>query len=388
MDASMLARPLTDTAPTVPSHRLSVAPMMDWTDRHDRYFLRLISKRTRLYTEMVTTGAILHGDKGRHLDFSPEEHPLALQLGGSDPEQLAECARIAEQWGYDEVNLNVGCPSDRVQNGMFGACLMARPELVARCVEAMRGATCLPVTVKHRIGIDELDSYEHLTHFIRTISGAGCDTFIVHARKAWLQGLSPKENREIPPLRYEVVRQLKTDFPHLTFVLNGGVKSLEEARAHLEWADGVMIGREAYQNPYVLALADSQLFGEERPAPTRRQVVESLLPYVEELLSRGVHLSRLTRHILGLFAGQPGARGWRRVLSERACRAGAGMEVLREALAQLPERVLDEPPASVPQAAEVFPGSPPGRSCAPRRGVTACSWSPGAPEWPWRPRGP
>jgi tRNA-dihydrouridine synthase A len=320
--------------------------MMDWTDRHDRYFLRLISKRTRLYTEMVTIGAILHGDRPRHLDFSKEEHPLALQLGGSEPEKLAECARIAEQWGYHEVNLNVGCPSDRVQNGMFGACLMAKPELVARCVEAMRGATRLPVTVKHRIGIDDLDSYELLTQFIRTVSGAGCDTFIVHARKAFLQGLSPKENREIPPLRYEVVRQLKTDFPHLTLVLNGGVKSLEEARAHLEWADGVMIGREAYQNPYMLAQADALLFGEDRPAPTRRQVVEALMPYVEELLSRGGHLSGVTRHILGLFAGQPGARGWRRVLSERACKPGAGMEVLRDALAQVPERVLDETAAA------------------------------------------
>ena len=333
-------------SPAMPSHRLSVAPMMDWTDRHDRYFLRLISKRTRLYTEMVTIGAILHGDRPRHLDFSKEEHPLALQLGGSEPEKLAECARIAEQWGYHEVNLNVGCPSDRVQNGMFGACLMAKPELVARCVEAMRGATRLPVTVKHRIGIDDLDSYELLTQFIRTVSGAGCDTFIVHARKAFLQGLSPKENREIPPLRYEVVRQLKTDFPHLTLVLNGGVKSLEEARAHLEWADGVMIGREAYQNPYMLAQADALLFGEDRPAPTRRQVVEALMPYVEELLSRGGHLSWVTRHILGLFAGQPGARGWRRVLSERACKPGAGMEVLRDALAQVPERVLDETAAA------------------------------------------
>jgi len=324
-------------SPAMSPHRLSVAPMMDWTDRHDRYFLRLISKRTRLYTEMVTIGAILHGDRPRHLDFSKEEHPLALQLGGSEPEKLAECARIAEQWGYDEVNLNVGCPSDRVQNGMFGACLMAKPDLVARCVEAMRGATRLPVTVKHRIGIDDLDSYELLTHFIRTVSGAGCDTFIVHARKAFLQGLSPKENREVPPLRYEVVRQLKTDFPHLTLVLNGGVKSLEDARAHLEWADGVMIGREAYQNPYMLAQADALLFGEERPAPTRRQVVEALMPYVEELLSRGGHLSWVTRHILGLFAGLPGARGWRRVLSERACKPGAGMEVLRDALAQVPE---------------------------------------------------
>jgi len=324
-------------SPAVPSHRLSVAPMMDWTDRHDRYFLRLISKRTQLYTEMVTIGAILHGDRPRHLDFSKEEHPVVLQLGGSEPEKLAECARIAEQWGYDEVNLNVGCPSDRVQNGMFGACLMAKPDLVARCVEAMRGATRLPVTVKHRLGIDDLDSYELLTRFVRTVHGGGCDTFIVHARKAFLQGLSPKENRDIPPLRYELVRQLKTDFPHLTIVLNGGVKSLEDARAHLEWADGVMIGREAYQNPYMLAQADALIFGEQHPAPTRRQVVEALMPYVEELLSRGGHLSWVTRHILGLFAGLPGARGWRRVLSERACKQGAGMEVLRDALAQVPE---------------------------------------------------
>ena len=329
-------------SPAVPSHRLSVAPMMDWTDRHDRYFLRLISKRTQLYTEMVTIGAILHGDRPRHLDFSKEEHPVVLQLGGSEPEKLAECARIAEQWGYDEVNLNVGCPSDRVQNGMFGACLMAKPDLVARCVEAMRGATRLPVTVKHRLGIDDLDSYELLTQFVRTVHGGGCDTFIVHARKAFLQGLSPKENRDIPPLRYELVRQLKTDFPRLTIVLNGGVKSLEDARAHLEWADGVMIGREAYQNPYMLAQADALIFGEQHPAPTRRQVVEALMPYVEELLSRGGHLSWVTRHILGLFAGLPGARGWRRVLSERACKPGAGMEVLRDALAQVPERVLDE----------------------------------------------
>jgi len=329
-------------SPAVPSHRLSVAPMMDWTDRHDRYFLRLISKRTQLYTEMVTIGAILHGDRPKHLDFSKEEHPVVLQLGGSEPEKLAECARIAEQWGYDEVNLNVGCPSDRVQNGMFGACLMAKPDLVARCVEAMRGATRLPVTVKHRLGIDDLDSYELLTQFVRTVHGGGCDTFIVHARKAFLQGLSPKENRDIPPLRYELVRQLKTDFPRLTIVLNGGVKSLEDARAHLEWADGVMIGREAYQNPYMLAQADALIFGEQHPAPTRRQVVEALMPYVEELLSRGGHLSWVTRHILGLFAGLPGARGWRRVLSERACKPGAGMEVLRDALAQVPERVLDE----------------------------------------------
>ncbi|WP_045233362.1 tRNA dihydrouridine(20/20a) synthase DusA [Deinococcus pimensis] len=333
-----------------PPHTLSVAPMMDWTDRHDRYFLRLITKRTLLYTEMVTTGALLHGDRPRHLDFSREEHPVALQLGGSDPAALAESARMAEQWGYDEVNLNCGCPSDRVQSGMFGACLMGTPDVVARGVEAMRGATTLPVTVKHRIGIDDLDSYEHLTRFVSTVASAGCETFIVHARKAWLQGLSPKENREIPPLRYEVVRRLKEDFPHLTVVLNGGVKSLEEAREHLAWADGVMIGREAYQNPFVLALADREIFGEDAPARTRREVVERLVPYVEEMLARDVYLSRVTRHILGLFAGQPGARGWKRELSERSFRPGAGVEVIRDALSRVPDEVLDARPSVAPDA--------------------------------------
>ena len=327
--------------------------MLDWTDRHARFFLRLISRRTLLYSEMVTTGAILHGDKGRHLDFSPAERPLALQLGGSDPAALAECARLAQDWGYDEVNLNVGCPSNRVQSGMFGACLMARPDLVARCVAAMRAATSLPVTVKHRIGIDDQDSYAELAHFVGTVAGAGCETFIVHARKAWLSGLSPKENREKPPLKYEVVRQLKEDFSQLTFVLNGGVKSLEAAWGHLSWADGVMIGREAYQNPFVLALADQTIFGEAAPAPTRRQVVENLIPYVEEMLARDVYLSRVTRHIHGLFAGQPGARGWKRTLSERAHKAGAGVEVILAALAQVPDGVLDARPEvpSVPELA-------------------------------------
>lgn len=332
-------------APARPPHTLSVAPMMDWTDRHDRFFLRLITKRTLLYTEMVTTGAILRGDQARHLDFSPQEHPLALQLGGSDPQALAECARVAQDWGYDEVNLNVGCPSDRVQSGMFGACLMAQPDLVARCVEAMRGAVALPVTVKHRIGIDDLDRYEHLTRFVRTVGAAGAQTFIVHARKAWLSGLSPKENREIPPLRYEVVRQLKSDFPHLTLVLNGGVKSLDAARDHLAEVDGVMIGREAYQNPFVLALADQLVFGEAAPAPTRREVVEALIPYAEEQVVRGVYLSRVTRHVLGLFAGQSGARHWKRTLSEGACRPGAGVDVVREALRGVPDAVLDARPA-------------------------------------------
>lgn len=319
--------------------------MLDWTDRHDRFFLRLITRRTLLYTEMVTTGAILRGDRGRHLDFSREEHPLALQLGGSNPADLAQCARIAEGWGYDEVNLNVGCPSGRVQSGMFGACLMAKPDLVAECAAAMRSATTLPVTVKHRIGIDDLDSYEHLTDFVRTVGEAGCQTFIVHARKAWLSGLSPKENRELPPLRYDVVRQLKADFPRLAFVLNGGVKSLSDAKLHLASFDGVMIGREAYQNPFMLALADRVIFGEDTLAPTRREVVEQLIPYVEEMLAQGVYLSRITRHILGLFAGREGARGWKRTISEKAYREGAGIEVLHEALSHVPDAVQDERPS-------------------------------------------
>lgn len=317
---------------------------MDWTDRHCRAFHRTLTRRTLLYTEMVTTGAILHGDRARHLGFSPTEHPVALQLGGSDPAALAECARIAQDWGYDEVNLNCGCPSDRVQNGSFGACLMATPDVVARAVEAMRGATTLPVTVKHRIGIDDLDSYEHLTRFVETVAEAGCQTFIVHARKAWLSGLSPKENREIPPLRYEVVRQLKADFPQLTVVLNGGVLTLAAAQEQLAWADGVMVGRAAYQDPYLLAAADRDLFGEQVMPTSRREAIEAFLPYVAAQLAEGQPLHRMMRHTLGLFAGQPGARHWKRTLSERGHRPGAGLEVVREALAGVPESVLDARP--------------------------------------------
>lgn len=329
---------------TLPTHRLSVAPMLDWTDRHCRAFHRTLTRRTLLYTEMVTTGAILHGDRERHLGFSAPEHPLALQLGGSDPAALAECARIAEGWGYDEVNLNCGCPSDRVQSGAFGACLMGTPDVVARAVEAMRGATRLPVTVKHRIGIDDLDSYAHLTRFVSTVAEAGCQTFIVHARKAWLSGLSPKENREIPPLRYELVRQLRADFPDLTVVLNGGVLSLEAARGHLAWADGVMIGRAAYQDPYLLATADRDVFREDAAPPTRREAVEAFLPYVAEQLEAGQPLNRMMKHTLGLFAGQPGARHWKRTLSERGHLPGAGLAVVREAIAGVPQSVLDARP--------------------------------------------
>jgi tRNA-dihydrouridine synthase A len=315
--------------------RLSVAPMLDWTDRHCRYFLRLISRRTLLYTEMVTTGALIHGERERHLGFDPAEHPLALQLGGSAPGDLAACARMAEDWGYDEVNLNVGCPSDRVQNGRFGACLMADPALVAECVAAMKAAVGIPVTVKTRIGVDDRDSYEHLADFVGQAEAAGCDALVLHARKAWLQGLSPKENREIPPLRYDVVERLKGDFPALSITLNGGVVTLAQARALLQRLDGVMIGREAYQNPWILAQADQIVFGDPGPPPDAHEVLEAYAGYVEGRLGAGVPLNAMTRHILGLFQGRPGARAWRRHLSENAHRPGAGGEVLRAAGAKV-----------------------------------------------------
>jgi len=323
-------------------HRLCVAPMMDWTDRHDRYFLRLISRHTRLYTEMVTTGAILHGDRNYLLSYDPAEHPVALQLGGSEPAELARCARIAEEWGYAEVNLNVGCPSDRVQSGRFGACLMAEPELVAEGVAAMRAAVTIPVTVKTRIGIDKRDSYEELLRFVDGIARAGCQVFIIHARKAWLTGLSPKENREIPPLRYDVVHRLKADLPHLKIILNGGLISLEQIARQLTLLDGAMIGRAAYQNPYLLADVDRRFYGATPPPPSRHQVIERFLPYVEAQLARGVPLTAMTRHIFGLFQGLPGARAWRRHLSEQAYRRGAGVEVIEAALRQIP-KPLPEP---------------------------------------------
>ncbi len=319
---------------------LSVAPMMGWTDRHYRYFMRQLTRETLLYTEMVTTGALLHGDRERLLGFSEEERPLALQLGGDDPGELAACARIAEAWGYDEVNLNVGCPSERVQRGRFGACLMAEPERVAACVAAMREAVALPITVKHRIGIDELDRYEDMARFVTVVAEEGADRFIVHARKAWLTGLSPKENRTIPPLRYKDVHRLKREHPQLTIELNGGVRSLEEAQRQLKHVDGVMIGRAAYETPYLLAEADRVFYRGSR-VPSRREVVEKMLPYIERMLRRRVHLSRITRHMLGLFARQPGARAWRRQLSEHAHREGAGTEVLLQALAHVPDEVLD-----------------------------------------------
>ncbi len=319
---------------SIPALRFSVAPMLDWTDRHCRYFLRRISRHALLYTEMVTTGAILHG-KGDYLAYHQEEHPLALQLGGSDPDALARCARLAAERGYDEINLNVGCPSDRVQNGRFGACLMGEAALVAECVAAMQAAVSIPVTVKTRIGIDDQDSYEFLRAFIDTVSAAGCDTFIVHARKAWLSGLSPKENREIPPLDYPRVYQLKQDYPQLTISLNGGVQTMADIQTHLQHVDGVMVGREAYQNPYLLAEVDRLLYDDDHVVPSRHQVVLDMVPYIEQELAKGNHLAHITRHMLGLFQGVPGARAWRRYLSENACRRDAGVPVLLEALAKV-----------------------------------------------------
>ena len=317
--------------------RLSIAPMLDLTDRHYRRFLRLMTRQTLLYTEMVTTGAVLRGDQQRLLAYDPAERPLALQLGGSDPAHLAQCARIASEWHYDEVNLNVGCPSDRVQSGRFGACLMAEPDLVAECIGAMRAATTLPITVKTRIGIDDHDSYAELARFIGTVAAGGCEVFIIHARKAWLQGLSPRENREIPPLRYDVIYRLKQDFPALTIVLNGGLTGLDQVEEQLLQVDGAMIGRAAYENPYLLAEADQRLFGIATPPLTRHQAIRALLPYVETRLQQGTPLHCITRHILGLFQGVPGARAWRRYLSEHACRPGAGTGTLEAALQQVTE---------------------------------------------------
>ncbi|MDD5461553.1 MAG: tRNA dihydrouridine(20/20a) synthase DusA [Methylococcales bacterium] len=312
--------------------RFSVAPMMDWTDRHCRFFHRLISKQALLYTEMVTTGALIHGDRHRFLQFNAVENPLAFQLGGSNPRELASCARMVEDYGYSEVNLNVGCPSDRVQNGRFGACLMAEPELVAECITAMSQAVAIPVTVKSRIGIDERDSYQELAHFIETVASAGCRTFIVHARKAWLSGLSPKQNREVPPLRYEAVYQLKKDFPQLEIIVNGGIASLDQAEEMLKNVDGVMMGREAYHNPYILADVDRRFFGAVSEPLSRQDIVSLLIPYIQEQLKTEARLNSVSRHILGLFHGEPGARGWRRHISENVSRKGADENVIREAL--------------------------------------------------------
>ena len=306
---------------------------MDRTDRHERFFLRLISNHAVLYTEMVTATAILHGDLRRLLAFDPAEHPVALQLGGSDPSDLAAAARIGADFGYDEINLNIGCPSDRVQSGRFGACLMAEPERVGDCVEAMKSVVKIPITVKTRIGIDDQDSYEALCGFIDTVRVRGCGTFVLHARKAWLQGLSPKQNREVPPLRYDVVHRLKKDFPDLEILINGGIRTIDEVEAQLEAVDGVMVGRSAYDNPYMLAEVDRRIYGHSGPVRARREVAALFAGYAAEQLARGVKLPQMTRHIVGLFSGLPGARRWRRHLTEGAVQEGAGAAVIEEAAA-------------------------------------------------------
>jgi tRNA-dihydrouridine synthase A len=316
---------------TTLNRKFSIAPMLDWTDRHCRYFYRLMSRETLLYTEMVTTGAIIYG-KGDYLAFNDEEHPVALQLGGSDPVDMAECAKRAEQQGYDEININVGCPSDRVKNGRFGACLMAQPEVVAECVAAMQAVVSIPVTVKSRIGIDDMDEYEDLSRFIRLVSEAGCQHFIVHARKAWLQGLSPKENREIPPLKYERVYQLKQEFPNLHIAINGGIKSLSEAQEHLKYTDGVMMGREVYSNPYLLTQVDDKIFGTgEGIVVTRDQLVQQICEYAKEHIAQGGRAWHVYRHVLGLYQGQPASRVWRRYLSENATNPATPAEVILDA---------------------------------------------------------
>ncbi|WP_029681656.1 tRNA dihydrouridine(20/20a) synthase DusA [Picosynechococcus sp. NKBG15041c] len=318
-------------------HLLSVAPMMDRTDRHFRYLMRQITRRTLLYTEMITTQAIIHGDRPKLLDFDPAEHPISLQLGGDNPKELAACAQVGEDWGYDEINLNVGCPSPRVQQGNFGACLMTQPELVADCVAAMQGAVNIPVTVKHRIGVDEQDSYADLCRFIEIVSATGCDRFSVHARKAWLQGLSPKENRTVPPLRYEDVYQLKQDFPHLWIEINGGITELEQIQAHLTQVDAVMVGRAAYDNPYLFATVDRDIYGEAIQPKSRHEIVEAMLPYIERSTKAGVKLHSISRHMLALFLGQPGTKAWKRYITEEARGFTVGREIIEQALALVPD---------------------------------------------------
>jgi tRNA-dihydrouridine synthase A len=309
--------------------RLSVAPMMDWTDRHCRHFHRLITRHARLYTEMVTTGALVHGDVPRHLDFDAAEHPVALQLGGSEPADLACSARLGERWGYDEINLNCGCPSERVQRGAFGACLMNEPRTVADGVKAMRDAVSIPVTVKHRIGVDRTESYEFVRDFVGTVAEAGCSVFIVHARNAWLQGLSPKENREIPPLRYDLVHRLKAEFPALTICINGGLVGDDAIAAQLQHVDGVMIGRDAYHHPWRMVDWDRRFFGDERPAPQREAVEEAMVRYMAGQAAVGVPWSHISRHMLGLWNGTPGAKRWRQVWSDHRLKGESPAAVMR-----------------------------------------------------------
>ena len=314
--------------------RLSVAPMMGWTDRHDRYFLRLISPNIRLYTVMLTTGALIHGKARDFLEYDPSEHPLALQLGGSDPKDMALCAKIGEDYGYDEININCGCPSDRVQQGQFGACLMSKPQLVGDCVDAMRQKVNVPVTVKTRIGIDDRDDYSFVQNFVGTIASRGCSTFIIHARKAWLTGLSPAENRTVPPLKWETVHRLKRDFPALTIILNGGIKSVSEVHENLKKVDGIMIGREAYHNPWFLAALEKEIY--QNPSqPSREQVLQALIPYADHMLASGHKLHDITRHILGLFQGVRGARRWRQILSGPDVHNATTSDVIRVALNEI-----------------------------------------------------
>lgn len=326
------------SAPQQPDRRLSVAPMMDWTDRHCRAFHRVLTKGALLYTEMAVDKAVIFGDRDKLIGFAAAEHPVAIQLGGSDPADLAQASRIAEDFGYCEVNLNVGCPSDRVQSGRFGACLMKEPDLVAECVSAMREAVSVPVTVKCRIGVDEQDPQEALFGFVDRVRKAGVTSFAVHARKAWLKGLSPKENRTIPPLDYDLVRRLKAERPELEIILNGGIETLDQGLAETQTLDGMMIGRAAYHDPFILAEADSRLFGRADPVSSRIEAVEAYRPYMTDRLAQGARLHDMTRHILGLFTGQPGARMWRRILSEKAPKRGAGMDVIDEALEAVSRR--------------------------------------------------
>ena len=323
-------------------YRFSVAPMMDWTDRHCRVFHRLMTRRARLYTEMLTTGAIIHGDRARLLAFDASEHPLALQLGGSSPADLAQSARIGEDFGYDEINLNVGCPSDRVKDGRFGACLMAEPALVAECVAAMKQAVKIPVTVKCRIGIDDQDPEIALDTLARGVVAAGADALIVHARKAWLSGLSPKENRDIPPLDYDRVYRLKRAMPNVPIIINGGISGVDEAKAHLAHVDGVMLGRAAYHDPWRLLAVDPEFFGEAAPHATMQAAFEAMTPYIAEQLARGTRLHAITRHFVGAFHAVPGARAFRRHLAEHGTRPGAGLDVLRDAIARVSDRAVAE----------------------------------------------
>lgn len=315
--------------------RISVAPMMDWTDKHCRYFHRTLSHCVWLYTEMVTTGALLHGDVAHHLNYNSEEHPVALQLGGSDSTDLAACARLAAQWNYDEVNLNCGCPSERVQRGAFGACLMAEPQLVADCVKAMCDAVDLPVTVKHRVGIDQTEDYGFVRDFVGTVAQAGCTTFIVHARNAVLKGLSPKQNREVPPLKYDFAYQLKKDFPHLEIILNGGITTYAQIDAHLQWVDGVMLGREAYHNPGILTQIDRRYYDSAAVDVTMETMIEVMDAYLQKIIAAGEPPRHLVRHMLGLFHGLPGARNWRRMLSENEFLDLHDASILRQAYAEI-----------------------------------------------------